>query len=107
MKSVRRLKAISHLSERREITADYIEKVAAAVNSVKEMIYKEENILLPMLMETLTQDEWKRISDESAQFGFSLTMYRSGRPKNSSRQSPCRPSRRKAMPVLSLCRPES
>ncbi|HOB36191.1 MAG TPA: DUF438 domain-containing protein [Candidatus Avimonas sp.] len=62
--------AISHLSERREITADYIEKVAAAVNSVKEMIYKEENILLPMLMETLTQDEWKRISDESAQFGF-------------------------------------
>lgn len=62
--------AISHLSERREITADYIEKVAAAVNSVKEMICKEENILLPMLMETLTQDEWKRISDESAQFGF-------------------------------------
>lgn len=62
--------AISHLSERREITADYIEKVAAAVNSVKEMIYKEENILIPMLMETLTQDEWKRIADESAQFGF-------------------------------------
>ncbi|HBT64753.1 MAG TPA: PAS domain S-box protein, partial [Ruminococcaceae bacterium] len=34
------------------------------------MIFKEENIMLPMLLDTLTQDEWKKIADESRELGY-------------------------------------
>lgn len=37
---------------------------------IKEMIFKEESIMLPMLLETLTQDEWKRIAEESGGIGY-------------------------------------
>lgn len=46
------------------------QKAEEALNKVTEMIFKEENILLPMLLETLTQDEWKKIADESGELGF-------------------------------------
>lgn len=39
---------------------------------ITEMIFKEENIMLPMLTENLTQDEWKRIADETAEIGYCL-----------------------------------
>ncbi len=35
--------------------------VLPALNSVAEMIYKEENILFPLCLETFTEDEWKEI----------------------------------------------
>ena len=37
-----------------------------------EMIYKEENVLLPMSLETLTEQEWKDIMEESGEIGFCL-----------------------------------
>jgi DUF438 domain-containing protein len=46
------------------------ENLEALLDKIKEMIFKEENILLPMLLETLTQDEWKRIAQESGEIGF-------------------------------------
>lgn len=50
--------------------------LAAAVNEAitraEEMIFKEENILLPMLLDTLTPQEWKRIADESRDLGYCL-----------------------------------
>jgi DUF438 domain-containing protein len=36
------------------------------------MIYKEENILFPLAMDTLSEDEWVRIKNESNDFGFSF-----------------------------------
>lgn len=39
---------------------------------VEEMIFKEENILLPILFENLTQDEWKQITEDSKEFGYCL-----------------------------------
>jgi len=48
------------------------EKAENAIEKVTEMIYKEENILVPMLVEHLTQDEWKNIADESFNLGFCL-----------------------------------
>lgn len=48
------------------------EKVEALLGSVQEMIFKEENIMLPMLLENLTQDEWKRVADDAREFGFCL-----------------------------------
>ncbi|MGB8453934.1 MAG: DUF438 domain-containing protein [Anaerocolumna sp.] len=46
------------------------QKIEALTEKITEMIFKEENILLPMLLETLTQDEWKKIAEESSEIGF-------------------------------------
>lgn len=43
------------------------------IQEVNAMIFKEENILLPMALEKLTEDEWVRIARESDQIGFCLT----------------------------------
>lgn len=48
------------------------EKLAEALTRVEEMIFKEENILLPMLLETFTLPEWKSIADESDGMGYCL-----------------------------------
>lgn len=48
------------------------EKAKAAVDKVKEMIYKEENILFPMVADTLAEDEWIRIAEESDEIGYTL-----------------------------------
>lgn len=45
-------------------------KVKEAVYRVNEMIYKEENILFPMALETLSEDEWKKIAEESEEIGY-------------------------------------
>ncbi|WP_410772499.1 DUF438 domain-containing protein [Fontibacillus sp. BL9] len=43
------------------------------IQEVNAMIFKEENILLPMALEKLTEDEWVKIARESDQIGFCLT----------------------------------
>lgn len=43
------------------------------MKEVNEMIYKEENILMPMALQKLTEDEWLKIADESDVIGFCLT----------------------------------
>lgn len=45
-------------------------KIEELLNRVEEMIFKEENILLPMLNDTLTQDEWKKIAIDNNEIGF-------------------------------------
>jgi DUF438 domain-containing protein len=44
----------------------------AALNGVGEMIYKEENILLPMSLETLSEDEWAEIWSASPKYGWCI-----------------------------------
>ena len=34
------------------------------------MIYKEENIMLPMLIEALSLEDWKVIANESKEIGY-------------------------------------
>jgi DUF438 domain-containing protein len=46
-----------------------IERTNAAI---EEMIYKEENILLPMALDTLTADEWAKIWQSSPVYGWCL-----------------------------------
>ncbi len=48
------------------------DKAEAAVNKVAEMIFKEENIMLPMLLEVLTGEEWKHIAEQSGEIGYCL-----------------------------------
>ncbi len=47
-------------------------QVNELLNRIGEMIFKEENILFPMLLEHLTQDEWKTIADECGELGYCL-----------------------------------
>lgn len=51
---------------------ELIEKLNDATHQIKEMIYKEENILFPMSLETLTEDEWIVIYKESDEIGYAL-----------------------------------
>lgn len=51
---------------------------ARAVQAVEEMIYKEENILLPMALQTLTAEEWGEIFRQSPEIGWCLVEPRSG-----------------------------
>ncbi|KGE19843.1 DUF438 domain-containing protein [Paenibacillus wynnii] len=49
------------------------EALALIITEVNEMIFKEENILLPMALDKLTEDEWVKIARESDEIGFCLT----------------------------------
>ncbi len=57
-------------------SAEEVKKVVEAVNElnamVDSMIFKEENIMLPMCLDLLTEDEWGQIRDQSSQIGFCL-----------------------------------
>jgi DUF438 domain-containing protein len=41
-------------------------------NRIKEMIFKEENIMIPMLLDTMTEDEWKKAADDSSEIGHMI-----------------------------------
>lgn len=49
-----------------------VEKAETAMGRVSEMIFKEENILFPMAMDTLNEDEWMKIARESSELGYCL-----------------------------------
>jgi DUF438 domain-containing protein len=50
----------------------------AAANSLHEMIYKEEHILLPVCLERFTADEWAEIWAASPRYGWCLVEPRQG-----------------------------
>lgn len=56
-------------NELRHEAASAIERVLAAI---EEMIYKEENIFLPLALDTLTEQEWAEIWRSSPTFGWCL-----------------------------------
>jgi hypothetical protein len=45
-------------------------KLTEALARVEEMIFKEENILLPMLLDTLSAEEWAIVAKESGGIGI-------------------------------------
>lgn len=47
-------------------------KVRELVEQVNEMIFKEEEIMIPMLLETFTMAEWIEIEKASAEIGYTL-----------------------------------
>ena len=48
------------------------EKLTEALTRTEEMIFKEENILIPMLLETLSPEEWFNVAKESGEIGYCL-----------------------------------
>lgn len=58
------------LLNRVEKNETLISKTEEVLDKIGEMIFKEENIMIPMLLEQLTEVEWKVIADESLEIGF-------------------------------------
>ncbi len=44
----------------------------ATFTRIDEMIFKEEEILIPMVLEKFTEDEWLEIADDSEEIGYCL-----------------------------------
>jgi DUF438 domain-containing protein len=70
-------KAVATLRAAKQINAkDVADMIASdfkpASDSVAEMIYKEENILFPMTLDTLTEEEWHSVYNGSVEIGFCL-----------------------------------
>lgn len=49
-----------------------INDLRAALEKTSEMIFKEENILFPMSLDELTNDEWRQIAEDSDEIGYTL-----------------------------------
>ncbi|MBL1218339.1 MAG: DUF438 domain-containing protein [Planctomycetes bacterium] len=62
----------SSLSGTADPSATLQSDLAAAVSAVESMIQKEETILFPMALETLTEQEWAEIWVQSEEFGWCL-----------------------------------
>ncbi len=77
------LKDLGEALRERELTTDEVKMLAAttgaaAVGAVREMIYKEEQILLPMCLEKFTAGEWAEIWASSPRYGWCLVAPREG-----------------------------
>ncbi len=46
--------------------------VSEMANQISEMIFKEENIMIPMVLDKFSIDDWQLIEESSAQIGFTL-----------------------------------
>lgn len=54
-------------------SAGILKVTAEAMNTkILDMIIKEESILIPMLLETLTEDEWVSIAEDSDEIGYCI-----------------------------------
>jgi len=61
--------AREELSEGR--VADAVNTVDYAVQTIVDMIYKEEHILYPMALETLTEEDWLKVRRGEEEIGYS------------------------------------
>lgn len=61
--------ALNYRSANRE---QFIEKLEKTIEQVREMIFKESKILFPMLLETLSENDWLAVQNDSDQIGYCL-----------------------------------
>ncbi|MCK5763210.1 MAG: DUF438 domain-containing protein, partial [Clostridiales bacterium] len=65
------MKAVKNLSIDETIDIDILsEKAVEVMDQIKEMIFKEENIMFPMTLDTMNVEEWKAIEEASSEIGF-------------------------------------
>ncbi|MEX1377301.1 MAG: DUF438 domain-containing protein [Eubacteriales bacterium] len=56
----------------KEATPEITEEVNELTNRINEMIFKEEEIMFPMILEKFTQDEWIEIEKAGSDIGYTL-----------------------------------
>ncbi|NLY52840.1 MAG: DUF438 domain-containing protein [Firmicutes bacterium] len=74
-----------------ELKSQIDSKVRPVLEEMDGMIYKEEKILLPMCLETLSEDEWLAVAQESDDIGYALV-------KPAGKWQPARSSKLEAAP---------
>lgn len=67
------LKELIRQAERVGSADTVIHQAKGLLEKVRSMIGKENNILIPMLMENLTEDDWKMVARESRHIGYVFT----------------------------------
>lgn len=60
------------------VTQFFKQHALPCVAAVEEMIFKEENILFPMALQTLTENEWAEVWSASPKYGWCLVEPRTG-----------------------------
>ena len=65
------LQETDHLADK-FLTRQIAELVIPTMNTIKELFYKEENIMFPMCLETFSPDEWQEIYNQSDEIGYAL-----------------------------------
>ncbi len=69
----REIKDIKFMLKGEEVsTSQLSENINNTSKKIIEMIFKEENIMLPMLLDTLTEDEWIKIAEDSDEIGYCI-----------------------------------
>ncbi|MZQ98745.1 MAG: DUF438 domain-containing protein [Acidaminobacter sp.] len=67
------IKGLKALLSGPDATAVELQEAAEAMNAkILDMIFKEDSILIPMLLETLTEDEWVEIALDSDEIGYCI-----------------------------------
>lgn len=69
----REIKDIKVTLQREDLSISQLsESINSTSKKIIEMIFKEENIMLPMLLDTLTEDEWIKIAEDSDEIGYCI-----------------------------------
>ncbi len=68
------------------INEDIKKSINDVINRVNEMIFKEENIMIPMLLDVMTQDEWKKAADDSSEIGHMLRWVPEWKPETEEKE---------------------
>lgn len=55
-----------------DLMAAIVDILEPALGAIEGMIFKEEQILLPMCLDALTEEEWYHIYDQTMEFGYCL-----------------------------------
>jgi uncharacterized protein len=67
------LKEIKSMLTSKDVINDELkERINATTHRIKEMIFKEENIMFPMVVDVFTIDEWSKIESSSEEIGYTL-----------------------------------
>ena len=70
LKEITRLLEAASPGESAELQQGIPSVVLPTLQAIDDMVYKENSILFPMAQETLTEDEWKEIFDQSDEIGY-------------------------------------
>lgn len=72
LKAAHELVNVSNETSIEELRSAIAYVIEPALSAVEGMIMKEEEILLPMSLDTLTQDEWYQMYQQSPEIGFCI-----------------------------------
>ena len=72
LKEIDRIISATNPIADKQLTRQIADIVNPCHNAIREMIYKEEKILFPMCLETLTDQEWQEISAQEHEIGYTI-----------------------------------